>query len=202
MRRLAIAAIALALVSVGVAVGAVTTARFTDVPEDHWAVSYMEWADQAGIITANEDGEFRPSEKVSRAQLASYFYKYDRYHNEKGLSIAENDAIQDILWSPSFSDPERYVGTSAAFDRAYSYGELIELTMDLCEALGDTPANASLRDTQDVISNWLTSVDWKQGVTDVDRWRVVWYGHQAICSEYRSIYDVWENAGWPPLDFS
>ena len=200
MRRFAVIAIALSLVAVGVAAGAAVTARFTDVPEDHWATTYMEWADDHGIITANGDGAFRPNEKVSRAQLASYLFKFERYLYETStdsMTIAQALDLLDIV--STTVDGETY-GTSIGFDEANTYKGLYGLVLDLCATMGGTPANASLRETQNVIADWIEATEWKSA-TDNDKWRVVFYGHWALCSEYNSIYDVWADADWPPLDF-
>lgn len=198
-RRTAIIVSAVLSLVVGVAAGAATVQRFSDVPEDHWATTYMEWADDAGIITANADGAFRPNETVTRAQLASYFYKFEGYLDRyDSLTIAEIGDFYDIVYSTG-SDGTVY-STSIGFDEAYTYEEVYDLVSDLCETLGDTPASASLRDTQNVIPNWIEGTTWKRA-TDNDKWRVVFYGHWALCSEYNSIYEVWSDADWPPLDF-
>ena len=193
-------AVAVLLVSVGVAVGAATVQRFTDVPEDHWAVGYMEWADDAGIITANTDGAFRPGEKVSRAQLASYLYKFERYLDRfDSLTIADLSDFYKITYSVG-DDGEAYY-TSTGFDEVYTYGEVYDLVVDLCETLGDTPANAPIRETQNVIADWIRGIEWEQAATDYDKWRVLYYGYRALCPEYESLYDAWVDGGWPPLDF-
>ncbi len=43
----------------------VTTDKFPDVPQDHWANKYIAYAVQSGIVAGNDDGTFRPANPVT-----------------------------------------------------------------------------------------------------------------------------------------
>lgn len=43
---------------------------FSDVPESHWASGYIDAAYQAGIVNGNDDGAFRPDDKVTYGDVA------------------------------------------------------------------------------------------------------------------------------------
>lgn len=76
MKRMAAAMGAVLLVAVGVAVGATTATRFSDVSEDHYAAEAIEWAAAAGIVVGKGDGTFDPTGKLNRAQLVTILYRY------------------------------------------------------------------------------------------------------------------------------
>ena len=193
-----IAIIVAATLVVGVAAGAATTARFSDI-EDHWARTYIEWADDNNIMSGKADGSFQPNEKVSRAQLAAYLYRLAKWWESQELTISEQILLQDI--NVVTIDGELY-STSWAFDSAYTWREVGQLVKSLCEAMGSAPANGTLREMRQVIPDWLESVEWAKGVTDSDKWRVVFYGYYAMCPEYESVYKIWSDADWPGLDLS
>ncbi|MGD0114229.1 MAG: S-layer homology domain-containing protein, partial [Armatimonadota bacterium] len=46
--------------------------RFRDVPFDHWAWAQVEACALAGIVAGYSDGTYRPSQTVTRAQMAVY----------------------------------------------------------------------------------------------------------------------------------
>lgn len=198
-RRLTAIIAAISLLAVGIAAGAATTARFSDVPEDHWAAEAIEWATGNGIMRERGDGTvFEPGKPVTRAKLAQILYRYDQHLSSDNLTIAESTDFYDIFTSYD-AEGVRY-GTSLGFDLSHTYEEVIVLIRDLCETLGNTPANASLRETQNVIPNWIEATTWGQA-TDYDKWRVIAWGQRALCLEYESIYEAWADAGWSPLDF-
>jgi hypothetical protein len=45
---------------------------FPDVPDDHWAYSYIEYVVSAEIVEGYPDGEYKPAEVVTRDQMAVY----------------------------------------------------------------------------------------------------------------------------------
>ncbi len=147
---------------------------------------------------------FEPNRAVTRAHLAQILARYDRFHNSSGLSIDESDLLWDIVGPGDLNEDgdtdDKWEATTLEFDRAYSFYDLTVMVRDLCRTMGDTPARATLAETVQVIPDWLESFDWKGAVTDVDRWRVVFYGHWALCPEYDAIYDAWADADWPGID--
>jgi hypothetical protein len=45
---------------------------FSDVPPDHWAYRYVEYAVDRGVVLGFEDGTYRPSLEVDRGQMAAF----------------------------------------------------------------------------------------------------------------------------------
>lgn len=43
---------------------------FTDVPEEHWAIGYISWAKDEGLVAGYEDGSFHPDDPIVRAEAA------------------------------------------------------------------------------------------------------------------------------------
>jgi PKD repeat protein len=48
------------------------TPTFPDVPTGNWALKYVEFAADQGVVTGYEDGTYHPTEQVNRAQMAVY----------------------------------------------------------------------------------------------------------------------------------
>ncbi len=48
------------------------TPSFPDVPEEHWALDYVEYAVEQNVVTGYDDGTYHPDEEVTRAQMAVY----------------------------------------------------------------------------------------------------------------------------------
>ena len=44
---------------------------FTDVPDTHWAVRYINFAATRGWVTGYEDGTFKPEHSITRAEVAA-----------------------------------------------------------------------------------------------------------------------------------
>lgn len=88
MRRSATIAVAVvAALVVGVAAGATTATRFSDVSEDHYAAEAIEWAADAGIVFGKGDGTFDPTGALNRAQMVTILY---RYHQKYGSLVANH----------------------------------------------------------------------------------------------------------------
>lgn len=47
------------------------SASFTDVPDTHWAVKYINFAATRGWVTGYEDGSFKPERSITRAEVAA-----------------------------------------------------------------------------------------------------------------------------------
>jgi len=58
---------------------------FSDVAVSRWSYDAIEWAKEAGIIYADEDGNFRPAEMLTRAEMAVMLVKANDW-----TEIAEN----------------------------------------------------------------------------------------------------------------
>ncbi len=48
------------------------TPSFSDVPEDHWALHYIEYAVEQKVVEGYGDGTYHPDEEVTRDQMAVY----------------------------------------------------------------------------------------------------------------------------------
>lgn len=48
---------------------------FADVPSDHWGVNAIRWASDQGLLTANQEGRFRPNDLVTRAEMAAILHR-------------------------------------------------------------------------------------------------------------------------------
>ena len=51
---------------------AVTTSRFSDVPDDAWYLGYVERLADLGVVEPYEDGTFRPYEPLTRLEMAAF----------------------------------------------------------------------------------------------------------------------------------
>ena len=47
------------------------SASFTDVPDTHWVVKYINFAATRGWVTGYEDGTFKPEHSITRAEVAA-----------------------------------------------------------------------------------------------------------------------------------
>lgn len=50
--------------------------NYSDVKDGDWYIESVRWATALGIITGNENGEFRPNVGMTREQLALVLYRY------------------------------------------------------------------------------------------------------------------------------
>ena len=67
--------VALLARSMGVKTEPVTQTSFKDVPADAWYAAEVEAAYKFGIVKGFEDGTFRPDDKVTREQIASFIIR-------------------------------------------------------------------------------------------------------------------------------
>jgi hypothetical protein len=54
---------------------ATTSHPFTDVPPGAWNEEALDWAAENGIVTGYQDGTYRPTEPVSRAQIVVMLHR-------------------------------------------------------------------------------------------------------------------------------
>jgi hypothetical protein len=72
---------------------------FGDVPADHWAFRYIEYAHAQDVVLAYEDGSYRPTVVVTRDQMAVYISR----------ALAGGDEAVHVptgVMTPSFTDVE------------------------------------------------------------------------------------------------
>ncbi len=72
-----VAALMLALAPSGAAIAADDDYSFSDVPETHSFYEHISWMAYFGYIKGYADGTFRPSQPITRGQLAVIMYKYN-----------------------------------------------------------------------------------------------------------------------------
>lgn len=58
------------------AMGGGKSTTFSDVPEDEWYTEAVEWAAVQGVVKGHDDGNFRPTDPITREQLAVMLYRY------------------------------------------------------------------------------------------------------------------------------
>ena len=78
-------------------------ARFTDVRSGQWYSEAVAWTAQSGVYTGSADGSFRPTDSITREQLAAILYRYAKY---KGVdvSVGEDTNILSYADAAEISD--------------------------------------------------------------------------------------------------
>ncbi|OOB78940.1 MAG: hypothetical protein BEN18_05605 [Epulopiscium sp. Nuni2H_MBin001] len=76
---------------------------FSDIANDAWYSTSINWAASVGIYGGYDDGTFRPSENITREQIAVIIYNYAGYKNYDTMqssSLADFNDVNDIAsWS-------------------------------------------------------------------------------------------------------
>ena len=62
---------------------------FSDVTEEDWFINPVIWAAQVGVVAGYDDGTFRPSNAVTREELATMLRSYAAYKS-KDISASGN----------------------------------------------------------------------------------------------------------------
>ena len=57
--------------------GSVGYNNFTDVPNNTWYTQAVTWANQNGVVTGDGNGTFRPTDAITRQELATILYRYN-----------------------------------------------------------------------------------------------------------------------------
>jgi len=74
--------------------------NFSDLSSEHWAYDSIRTLVDEGTINGYEDGTFRPSNTVTRAEFAKMIGKWDRKHNGEYFDITSKHwAYEYIMWS-------------------------------------------------------------------------------------------------------
>lgn len=85
--------------------------RFWDVKKDHWAFTYIADLAERGVINGYEDGTFKPSKTVSRAEWAKMMV------DAAGLTVTDNSVnFNDTRghWANSYINSAKYYLTGFA----------------------------------------------------------------------------------------
>lgn len=79
-------------------------AAFTDVAAGAYYAEPVAWASANGVVNGYEDGAFRPTEPITREQLAAVLYRYARYRGLTGPNAPMGSPSQ----FPDASDVSAY----------------------------------------------------------------------------------------------
>ena len=78
-------------------------AGFTDVDENDWFATAVNWAAREGIVAGFEDESFRPNEAITREQLAAILCNYSAWKGEDTSARADlsrySDAAEISSWA-------------------------------------------------------------------------------------------------------
>jgi len=90
------------------------TAHFSDVPPDHWAYKYIEYALAAGVALGYPDGSYRPGDIVGRGQMAVYM--------ARALCGGDDNVPDAPDGTPSFPDVGPFAWTYKYVEYCHSQG--------------------------------------------------------------------------------
>ncbi|AVK82285.1 hypothetical protein C3943_01275 [Lysinibacillus sp. B2A1] len=71
--------------------GPVNTAPFKDIPSDHYAAGAIAFVKERGIMNGDVNGNFRASENITRAQMATVVANFKQLPIEENVAITFND---------------------------------------------------------------------------------------------------------------
>lgn len=75
-------------------------AGFTDVADNDWYATAVNWAASEGIVNGFEDDTFRPNDAITREQMAAILYNYADY---KGYDVSARADLSDYADAASIS---------------------------------------------------------------------------------------------------
>ena len=76
------------------------SAGFTDVADNDWYATAVNWAASEGIVNGFEDDTFRPNAPITREQMAAILYNYADY---KGYDVSARADLSDYADAASIS---------------------------------------------------------------------------------------------------
>ena len=82
--------------------------EFNDVPKDHWAYEYINKLSNDGIINGFEDGSFRPSETLTKAQFIKLMVSSDKLHVQNMNELLSNYNDNSKWYDSYFDVAEEY----------------------------------------------------------------------------------------------
>ena len=80
---------------------AAATGRYTDVPDQHWAASYIETAAQYGIMEGMGDGRFGLGQSLRRSEFAALLCKLFQWDTPQPQSLSFSDCPADAWYTPA-----------------------------------------------------------------------------------------------------
>lgn len=76
------------------------SAGFTDVADNDWYATAVNWAASVGVVNGYEDNTFRPNAPITREQMAAILYNYADY---KGYDVSARADLSDYADAASIS---------------------------------------------------------------------------------------------------
>ncbi|WP_241745354.1 S-layer homology domain-containing protein [Lysinibacillus sphaericus] len=90
------AAIVIPIATENVQAAPVTKTTFKDVPKSHWAYESIKQVAEKGLVTGYEDGTYKPSAQVTRAEFATFLARV--FESNERATGSFND-ISDTHWA-------------------------------------------------------------------------------------------------------
>ncbi|MCK1988642.1 S-layer homology domain-containing protein [Lysinibacillus fusiformis] len=90
------AAIVIPIATENVQATPVTKTTFKDVPNSHWAYKSIKQVAEKGLVTGYEDGTYKPSAQVTRAEFATFLARV--FESNERATVSFND-ISDTHWA-------------------------------------------------------------------------------------------------------
>ncbi len=85
--------------ALGLKVKTYVKAKFPDVPTNHWASPYIAALTEKGYLTGDTDGNFRPEDNITRAELAVVLNRIAEVEESDGVSIPD---VKSTHWAYSY----------------------------------------------------------------------------------------------------
>ncbi|MFC0214788.1 S-layer homology domain-containing protein [Paenibacillus chartarius] len=146
-----------------------TTSGFTDVPSDHWALSYIETAKKAGLIEGMTDTTFAPEESVTLGQFATVLLKGVKKQVDTSGSPWYAQAMKDAA-ALGFVSAQAEGGAAASrADLVIGAYAAIEATKPLPAPVTLSMLSASVVDAKTVKVIFDREVDRSKGVLTLSR---------------------------------
>jgi hypothetical protein len=150
---------------------------FADVPLDHWAFDWIEALYNAGLTSGYPDGTYRPSNSVTRAEMAVFLLKGMNTGTYSPPAPDGSHPFSDIAghWAESWMEELYDVGLTSGYpDRTYrpqnrvTRAEMAVFLLRAKHGAGYSPPAASGGAFSDVSGHW--AEDWieqlaEEGIT-------------------------------------
>lgn len=123
---------------------------FNDMSESHWAMPYVNFCFETGIMNGTGGGNFSPDMEVSRAQVVTTLWRLAGSPAPEGdcdfVDVADGQWYTDaVVWAAQCGITTGVGGNSFAPDRAVTRGEVAAIIYRFAEAMGeDTDGRADL----------------------------------------------------------
>ncbi len=115
---------------------------FNDMSESHWAMPYVNFCFETGIMNGTGGGNFSPDMEVSRAQVVTTLWRLAGSPAPEGdcdfVDVADGQWYTDaVVWAAQCGITTGVGGNSFAPDRAVTRGEVAAIIYRFAEAMGE-----------------------------------------------------------------